>query len=44
MKLIKIRRILSFKQSDWFRKYVDINAKKDKKVVINLIKPVQIVN
>ena len=42
MKLIKIHGILSFKQSDWLRKYVDFNAKKYKKVVISLIKLVQI--
>ena len=27
MKLVKIHRILSFRQSDWLRKYVDFNTK-----------------
>ena len=30
MKLIKIHRILSFRQSNWLRKYVDFNAEKRK--------------
>ena len=30
MKLVKIHRILSFRQSDWLRKYVDFNTEKRK--------------
>ena len=38
MKLIKIYRILCFKQSDWLRKYVDFNTKKKQENMMNLIK------
>ena len=38
MKLVTIHRMLSFRQSDWLRKYVDFDTKKDKKVVMNLVK------
>ena len=38
MKVVKVQRILSFKQSDWLKKYVDFNTKKNKKVVMNLTK------
>ena len=30
MKLVKIHRMLSFRQSDWLRKYVDFNTEKRK--------------
>ena len=30
MKLVKIHRILSFRQSNWLRKYVDFNTEKRK--------------
>ena len=38
MKLIKIHRILSFKQKNWLKIFTDFNTKKDKKVIMNLIK------
>ena len=31
MKVVKVQRILSFKQSDWLKKYVDFNTKKTRK-------------
>ena len=32
MKLVKIHRILSFRQGDWLRKYVDFNTEKRKQI------------
>ena len=37
MELVKVQRILKFKQSCWL-KYVEFNTKKDKKVLKNSIK------
>ena len=31
MKVVKVQRILSFKQSDWLKKYVDFKTKKTRK-------------
>ena len=36
MKLIKIHKILRFKQSDWLKKYFDLNTSKRKKAVNSL--------
>ena len=38
MKLVKIHRILSFKQSDWLQIYMTLILKKEKKVLMKLIK------
>ena len=35
MKFVKIHRILSFKQNDWLKRYVDFHTEK---IVMNLIK------
>ena len=33
MKLIKVRRTLKFKQSDWLKKYIDFNTNKSENAV-----------
>ena len=38
MKLVKIHMVLSFKQSNWLRIFTDFNTRKEKKVLMNLVK------
>ena len=38
MKLTKTHKILKFKQSDWMKKCIEFNTKKDKKQKMNLKK------
>ena len=38
MRLEKIHRLLQFKQNDQIRAYIDLNAKKEKNQIMNLIR------